>query len=249
MQINGKTFMVSGAASGLGFAVSDFLLEKNAQVVRIDINNNGVDTESERSLSIVADITVTESVETTVTKARQRFGEIHGLINCAGMLSAGRLIADDGQLFDLDEFQQCLQVNLIGSFDLIRQVSPVIAENRPNSDNERGVIINTSSIAAFEGQVGQVAYSASKAAVIGMMLPVARELADYGIRVMTIAPGIIETPMVESIKPSHRQALEHRILFPSRFGRPIEFAELVCQIIENPMLNAEIIRLDGGLRM
>jgi len=253
MQIAKHTFFITGGNSGLGAATAGHLLQHNANVVIADLNteqDQPLAAESKnQALFIHTDVTNTDSIEAALSRTKQRFGSIHGLINCAGILVAERLIKKDGSLFNLNNFRQCLEVNLIGSFNMIRLVSTQLSKNQPNSEGERGVIINTSSIAAYEGQMGQAAYAASKAGIIGMTLPIARELGRSGIRVMTIAPGVFATPLFSGVNDTIREDLEKQIPFPGRLGKPSEYAALVQHIIENPMLNGEVIRLDGGLRM
>jgi NAD(P)-dependent dehydrogenase (short-subunit alcohol dehydrogenase family) len=195
------------------------------------------------------DVTNVESIEAALTTATERFGTIHGLVNCAGILVAERILKKDGSLFCLENFRRCLDVNLVGTFNMIRLMTRLLSSNTPNSNGECGVIINTSSIAAYEGQVGQVAYAASKAGINGMTLPLSRELADFGIRVMAIAPGIFSTPLLADMNINQSKNLEQQTPFPRRLGKPSDYAVLVQHIIENPMLNGEVIRLDGALRL
>ena len=188
---------------------------------------------------------MTRALDTAV----EHFGSIQSAINCAGIGSAGRTIDKNNQPFNLDHFRLTVEINLIGTFNVIRLAAARMNENEPNAEGERGVIINTASAAAFDGQIGQCAYSASKGGVVSMTLPIARDLSRHGIRVMTIAPGLFETPMLMGLPEPAREALGASVPFPSRLGRPSEFASLACQIIENPMLNGEVIRLDGAIRM
>lgn len=253
MQISNHTFFISGGNSGLGEATARHLLHLNANVVIADLNidqDKPLAAEAKNQvLSIHTDVSNTDSIEAALSKTQERFGPIHGLINCAGILVAERIIKKDGSLFNLEHFRHCLEVNLIGSFNMIRLLSTQLSQNQPNSEGERGVIINTASIAAYEGQIGQAAYAASKAGIVGMTLPIARELGKSGIRVMTIAPGIFATPLFSGVNETIREDLEKQIPFPGRLGKPSEYAALVQHIIENPMLNGEVIRLDGALRM
>ncbi len=253
MEIANHTFFITGGSSGLGKATALHLAEQNANVVIADVNaGKGLQLASELSgqaLYLQMDVTDSASIEAALSQAIQRFEGIDGLVNCAGILVAERMLKKDGGLFDPEAFRRCIEINLIGTFNTMRLASPILAENRPNDEGERGIIINTASIAAFEGQVGQAAYSASKAGIVGMTLPIARELGKKGIRVMTVAPGVFETPLFEDINEKIRDDLETKTPFPSRLGNPDEFANLVGHIIENPMLNGEVIRLDGALRM
>ncbi len=194
------------------------------------------------------DVTNEESVQVAITKTLQAFNKVNLVINCAGVANPGKAMSKRGPL-PLASFNHVIQINLVGTFNVIRLCLERMLENNPNEDGERGVIINTSSAAAFDGQIGQPAYSASKAGVAGMTLPLARECAEYGIRVMAIAPGLFNTPMMAGLPEAAREALSKIAPFPKRLGNPVEFAELVGQIIENPMLNGEVIRLDGALRM
>ena len=253
MRIANHTFFVTGGSSGLGKATSFLLVEQGANVIIANLAAEGgealADRFPDRALFIPMDVTDRASIENAVSTAAERFGALHGLINCAGVLVAERMIKKDGTLCDPETFHHCLEVNLTGTFETIRQISPLLANNQPNAEGERGVIVNTASIAAYEGQVGLAAYAASKAGIIGMTLPLARELGALGIRVMTIAPGVFETPLFKETSSERLDQLEHQVPFPPRLGRPSEFAALVRHIIENPMLNGEVIRLDGALRL
>lgn len=253
MNIENKTFIITGACSGLGKATAKHLLKQKANVVMADINTDAGQTIenklNEHALFVPMDVTSQSDIESALTIAKNEFGTLHGLINCAGILIAERLLKKDGSLFELDNFRHCLDVNLTGSFNMIRLITPILSANITDNNGERGIIINTASIAAYEGQIGQAAYSASKAGIIGMTLPVSRELAQYGIRTMTIAPGVFETALFAEISEKSRQQLEQQTPFPHRLGKPSEYAALVQHIIENPMLNGETIRLDGALRL
>jgi NAD(P)-dependent dehydrogenase (short-subunit alcohol dehydrogenase family) len=198
--------------------------------------------------SVYADVTDEVSVQNALDAALDAFGSLSGVVNCAGVGSAERVLGRNGP-HPLDAFVRTVQINLIGTFNVVRLAAAVMAQNEPTTDGERGVIVNTASVAAFDGQIGQVAYSASKAGVAGMTLPVARELAQHGIRVMAIAPGIFDTPMLAALPEEARESLSKQVPFPPRLGRPGEYAALVKHIIENEMLNGEIIRLDGSMRM
>lgn len=253
MEIPQHTFLITGAGSGLGKATAQLFAKYNANIVIADVDSeagSALASELEaNALFMQTDVNDASSVEATIAEIQKRFGTIHGVINCAGVLVAERIIRKEGILFDLDLFRKCVDINLTGTFNMIRLTSKLLVANSPSEEGERGVIINTASIAAFEGQIGQAAYAASKAGVIGMTLPIARELGRFGIRVMTIAPGIFDTPLFEQLSQDQRQQLEEQVPFPQRLGRPEHFAALAKHIIENPMLNGETIRLDGALRM
>ena len=201
-----------------------------------------------KGLFVVADVTSGPEVEAAVAKAAEHFATVHIAVNCAGIGRASRTLSKDGP-HSLDLFNKVIQINLVGTFNMIRIAAARMAKNQPNSEGERGVILNTASIAAYDGQIGQAAYAASKGGVVSLTLPVARDLASLGIRVCTIAPGIFETPMLGLLPEPARKALEASIPFPSRLGRPSEYAALARHIVENTMLNGETIRLDGALRM
>ena len=253
MKIADKTFLITGACSGLGEATAIHLVKHKANVILADINIDAgqrlVNELNGKALFVPMDVTKQSQIESALIMANKHFGQVHGLINCAGILVSERILKKDGSLFVLEHFRHCLEVNLTGSFNIIRLITPVLTENLADENGECGIIINTASIAAYEGQVGQAAYAASKAGIIGMTLPIARDLAQYGIRVMSIAPGVFETALFSEISADKRQLLEQQIPFPSRLGKPSEYAALVQHIIENPMLNGEVIRLDGGLRL
>ena len=252
MQIAESTFIVSGGASGLGEATVRRLIAHGGKVVIADLNEmagRSLASElGERAVFTKVNITSDGDAAAAVELAREEFGSLQGVINCAGIASGERVVGKEGA-HSLENFARVIQVNLIGSFNLLRLAADAMAKQPPNEDGERGIIINTASVAAFDGQIGQAAYSASKAGVVGMTLPIARELARFGIRVMTIAPGIFETAMMAGMAPLVRASLEATVPFPSRLGRPDEYAQLVQSIIENPMLNGEVIRLDGAIRM
>lgn len=252
MEIQGKTFMVTGGSSGLGAGCVRRLVGAGGNVVIADINEalgEGLAAElGGRARFVRTNVTEEASVQAAVQTAVDQFGGLHGAINCAGIAIAVKVLGKEGP-HALDLFARVISVNLVGTFNVIRLAAAVMAEGEANAEGERGVIINTASVAAFDGQIGQAAYSASKGGVVGMTLPIARELARYGIRVMTIAPGIFETPMLAGLPEPARQSLGQQVPFPSRLGRPEEYAALAQQIIENPMLNGEVIRLDGALRM
>jgi 3-hydroxyacyl-CoA dehydrogenase / 3-hydroxy-2-methylbutyryl-CoA dehydrogenase len=250
MDVKGIVAVVTGGASGLGEATCRKLLAEGAKGVAIlDLQEErGRALESElgdSSLFCQTDITNADSVDGAMEKACKKFGAIHVAVNSAGIGTPAKVISK-GNPISMDRFNQVIQVNLIGTMHAVRSSALRMLNNTPNPDGERGVIINVSSGAAFEGQIGQAAYSASKAAIVGMTFPIAREFADYGIRVMTIAPGMFETPIFSGME-SVKEAIKPSLLFPKRMGLPIEFAMLVSHIIENPMMNARTIRLDGGV--
>ena len=251
MQTRDGVFIVTGGGSGLGAATARMLVGEGAGVVIAEINEEaGQKTASElggRATFVRTDVTDEESVKAAVEAAR-RMGTLRGLINCAGIGPAARVVSRKG-VHDLGLFTRTIQVNLIGTFNAIRLAGAVMAENEPTRDGERGVIVNTASVAAFEGQIGQAAYSASKGGVVSMTLPIAREFARYGIRVVSIAPGIFDTPMLAALPEDARESLGRQVPFPARLGRPEEYAALAKHIIENQMLNGEVIRLDGAIRM
>ncbi|MDB5078199.1 MAG: short-chain dehydrogenase/reductase [Chloroflexi bacterium] len=252
MELKDKAVLVSGGASGLGGACVRLLSEAGARVIIADLNQaQGEELAGElgdRVHFVKTNVTDEESVKAAVQAAVDRFGGLQVAINCAGVAVAEKVLGKDGPL-PLANFSKVIQVNLIGTFNVIRLASAAMANNQPNAGGERGVIINTASVAAFDGQIGQAAYSASKGGVVGMTLPIARELARYGIRVMTIAPGIFDTPMLAGLPEAARQSLGQQVPFPSRLGQPREYAALARHIIENEMLNGEVIRLDGAIRM
>jgi len=252
MHIAEHTFVISGGASGLGAATADHLVAQGASVVLLDINQQAVAAQAEKlgkqALGIACDICDSEQVQRALATATEHFAALHGLINCAGIVGAQRILGRKGP-HDLDDFSRVLQINVVGSFNMLRLTAQIMANNQVNAEGERGVIINTASIAAYDGQLGQAAYAASKGALVSLTLPAARELASYGIRVMSIAPGVFETPMMAGMTGEVRAGLCADVPFPARLGRPEEYAALAQHIIENSMLNGEVIRLDGALRM
>lgn len=253
MDIRGRTFLVTGGASGLGGAAVRRLVEGGGNAVIADINvevGEKLAAElGERARFVKVDVTSEQDVGMAVQTAREAFGGLHGLVNCAGISVVGKVLDRNNNPHPLDQFARGIQVNLIGSFNCIRLAAQAMTANEPDAEGERGVIINTASVAAFDGQIGQASYSASKAGVAGMTLPIARELARSGIRCVTIAPGLFDTPMMASLPEEARQSLGQQVPFPPRLGRPAEFAALVAHIVENTMLNGEVIRLDGAIRM
>ncbi|MHB8510104.1 MAG: 3-hydroxyacyl-CoA dehydrogenase [Candidatus Dormibacteria bacterium] len=251
MNTGGKTGLVSGGASGLGRATVEGLHAAGMNVVVADLPGSEGQSLAERLGHRAAfsptDVTDEAQVQAAVDLARERFGALHVSVSCAGIGRAGRVLGRGGPL-PLGDFAQVININLVGTFNLVRLAAAAMLENEPD-EGERGVLINTASIAAFDGQVGQPAYAASKGGVVALTLPVARELASKQIRCMTIAPGTFETPMLAGLPDEATRALAAAIPHPNRLGRPAEFAALVVHIIENPMLNGEVIRLDGALRM
>lgn len=252
MQIENKVFIVTGGASGLGAATAHMLVKAGAKVMLVDLNADAVAAQAlalgDQARSAVADISQADAAQAAVAATVAAFGAVNGLVNCAGIVRGEKILGKNGP-HALETFSQVINVNLIGSFNMLRLAAAAIAETTADAEGERGVIINTASVAAFDGQIGQAAYAASKGAIASLTLPAARELARFGIRVMTIAPGIFETPMMAGMTPEVRASLAAGVPFPPRLGKPDEYAGLVRHIIENSMLNGEVIRLDGALRM
>jgi len=252
MQIEGSVFVVTGGASGLGGAVVRAAAAHGAKVVIADLNRAGgealaaeIGAQARFAETNVAD---EASASAAVNLAVSQFGALHGLVNCAGIVHGEKVVGKEGP-HALESFRRVIDINLVGSFNMIRLAAEVMANNSPNAAGERGVIISTASVAAYEGQLGQTAYAASKGGIVAMTLPIARELARSGIRVMTIAPGIMETPMLLGMAPEIQEALGKMVPFPPRLGKPAEFAALALHIVENAYLNGEVIRLDGAIRM
>jgi len=252
MRLGDCVAVVTGGASGLGEACVLHLMKSGSKAAIFDM-----DKVRGEKLAMVygpeaifcnTDVTIEESVQVAISKTLQAFNKVNVVINCAGVGNPGKAMTKSGPL-PLASFNHVIQINLVGTFNVIRLCLEHMLKNNPNEEGERGIIINTSSAAAFDGQIGQPAYSASKAGVAGMTLPLARECAEYGIRVMAIAPGLFNTPMLAGLPDAARESLSKMAPFPKRLGDPVEFAELVGHIIENPMLNGEVIRLDGALRM
>ena len=252
MQLAGSVAVITGGASGLGAATARLFAGAGAKLALWDLNaeaGNALAAElGSNGLFVKTDVNNSDDVQKALTQVQEQFGSVHMVINCAGIATAERVIGRQGPL-PLERFAQVIQINLIGTFNVIRLAAVLMMQNPPNAEGERGVIINTASVAAFEGQIGQPAYAASKAAVAGMTLPIAREFASHGIRVVAIAPGVFDTPMVAGLTEPARQALSAAVPFPKRLGRPDEYAVLARHIVENVMLNGETIRLDGALRM
>jgi NAD(P)-dependent dehydrogenase (short-subunit alcohol dehydrogenase family) len=248
MQIKDKVFIVTGGASGLGGITSAWLAERGARVVIADLNRPGQGL-SDSVKFIATDVSDSVSAKAAVDFACDQFGSLHGLINCAGIAPAEKVLGKEGP-HRLESFSRAITINLIGSFNMLRLAAQAISERaQAEAEETAGVIINTASVAAYDGQIGQAAYSASKGGIVGMTLPIARELARSRIRVMTIAPGIMATPMLLSFPQEVQDSLNRSVPFPARMGRPEEFAQLVGHIIENDYLNGEVIRLDGAIRM
>jgi len=252
MQIATHVFLVTGGGSGLGSETANMLLENGAKVVIADLNEPAGQEMAAHVGGTVhfvkCDVTDEGSMQAAVDACVSKFGAIHGLVNCAGVAPGERVVGRNGP-HALASFARAVNINLVGTFNAIRLAAAKMSVQEPEASGERGVIVNTSSVASMDGQIGQAAYSASKAGVNGMTLPIARELAKFGIRVMTIAPGIFDTPMLRGMSDEVRASLGAQVPFPSRLGQPEEYAALVKHIIENEMLNGEVIRLDGAIRM
>ncbi|MGE6474445.1 SDR family NAD(P)-dependent oxidoreductase [Psychrobacter sp. NPDC078631] len=262
MQVKENSFLVTGGASGLGESVARAIVEQGGNVVIADLNESAgqalVAELGDSARFVHCDITNGDEVQSAVEMAESAFGGLQGSINCAGIVVVQKLLDRDNNPADLEAFSRGVNINLVGSFNVARLVAASIAKRIASDGSagdhveknvDQGIIINTASIAAFDGQVGQASYSSSKAGVVGLTLPLARELARYGIRVMTIAPGVFATPMMESIPEKAREQLEAGVPYPKRLGAPNEFAKLVTHIIDNAYLNGEVIRLDGAIRM
>jgi NAD(P)-dependent dehydrogenase (short-subunit alcohol dehydrogenase family) len=250
MQIKGLAAIVTGGASGLGGATAQRLAQAGAKVTIIDLNRNlgRAHAESIGAHFIAADVCDEATVEAALAEAEGLHGKARLLVNCAGIGPPGKVISRDGAPLPLQDFSRIININLIGTFNMLSKFAARLHAAEPLGE-ERGVVVNTASVAAFDGQIGQPAYAASKAGIVGMTLPIAREFARYGIRVMTVAPGIFLTPLLASLPQDAQDSLGQQVPFPSRLGQPDEFAHLVQAIVENPMLNGEVIRLDGAIRM
>ena len=252
MQIKDSVFIITGGASGLGEATGRMLVAQGAKVVLADLNEAaGKALAAElggNARFVTTNVADEASGKACVAEALKVFGGLHGLVNCAGIGPAEKVLGKNGP-HSLASFAKVINVNLVGSFNMIRLAAEAMSQGAPNAAGERGVIVSTASVAAFEGQIGQAAYSASKGGLVGMNLPIARELARFGIRVMIIAPGIFETPMLLGMPQEVQDSLGKTVPFPSRLGKPSEYAALVKHIVENEMLNGEVIRLDGAIRM
>ncbi|WP_373379354.1 3-hydroxyacyl-CoA dehydrogenase [Cupriavidus nantongensis] len=249
MDIKDNVFIITGGASGLGAGTARLLAKAGARVVIADLNEAaGQALAAETGGRFVRCDVTSEADGQAVVAAAQSLGRLAGLVNCAGIATANKTVGKNGP-HPLDAFDKTIRINLIGTFNMIRLAAAAMVQNAPDSEGERGVIINTASVAAFDGQIGQAAYAASKGGVVGMTLAIARDLARDGVRCMTIAPGLFETPMLLGMPQEVQDALGKMVPFPSRLGRPAEYAKLARSIIENPMLNGEVIRLDGAIRM
>jgi NAD(P)-dependent dehydrogenase (short-subunit alcohol dehydrogenase family) len=250
MLVEGQAAIVSGGGSGLGRASVKALAQLGVKVAILDINERAaMEAASETGgFAICADVTDAASVEAAFAAARARHGPARIAVNCAGVGTAGRIVGRDGPL-PLDAFRRVIEVNLIGSFNVMRLAAAEMSALELLADGERGIIISTASVAAYEGQIGQAAYSASKGGIVALTLPAARELARYGVRVVAIAPGVFATPMVDGLPQDVQRSLAASVPFPSRLGRPEEYTALVLHLCQNPMINGEVIRIDGALRM
>ena len=250
MRTNGEAAIVTGGASGLGGATAKALRDAGASVAIVDADAERAQSYADEigALAVVCDVRDADSAEQAVAAAREAHGPARISVNCAGIGTPGKAVGRDGPLA-LETFSRVIEVNLIGTFNIIRLVAANMQKLDALDDDERGVIVNTASVAAYDGQIGQVAYAASKGGVVGMTLPLAREFAQFGIRVMTIAPGIFETPMLRGLPEAAQQSLAASIPYPSRLGDASEYAALVMSILDNHMLNGEVIRLDGAIRM
>jgi len=252
MEIDGRTFLITGGGSGLGEATARKLVAEGAAVILADVNSDRGTAVAEelggRARFLKTDVTSEHDMRDAVALAVTTFGALHGAVSCAGIGPPAKVVGKDG-IHPLDLFEKVVRVNLIGTFNTLRLAAQTILLNDPDEEGERGVILNTASVAAFEGQIGQAAYAASKGGVVGLTLPAARELARHGIRVVTIAPGLFDTPLMAGLPEKARESLGEQVPFPSRLGYPEEYAALAAHIVSNRMLNGEVIRLDGAIRM
>lgn len=251
MDIKNLPIIITGAASGIGAGTARYLASIGAKLALCDINKDAIDKLAleTNSIAIPLDVTNEQDTEKAIKDIKNKLGNIRACINCAGIIIGSRIVNKDGPM-QLADFKKVIDVNLTGSFNIMRLVADIMIQQEPiNDSQEQGVIINTASIAAFEGQIGQAAYSASKAGIVGLTLPAAREFAKFGIRVNAIAPGLIKTPMLESLPEKAYDSLINSTVFPKRLGTSEEFAKLSAHIIENPLINGEVIRLDGGIRL
>ncbi len=253
MEIDGSVAIITGGASGLGLGAATRLVGAGARAVLVDINEakgaEAVAALGPDARFLACDVSNTDDVAAAVAGAVEAFGKVDVLVNAAGIAPAQRVVSRDGDLHDLHVFRQTIGINLIGMFDMIRNVAGAMAHNEPSPEGERGVIVNVASIAAYDGQIGQAAYSASKGGIVAMTLPLARDLANLGVRVMTVAPGIMDTPLLAAAPQELKDSLANLAAFPKRLGTPEDFAKLVIAIVENSMLNGEVIRLDAAARM
>ncbi|PWA13004.1 3-hydroxyacyl-CoA dehydrogenase [Pueribacillus theae] len=253
MDIQETVAVVTGGASGLGEATVREIAANGGKATIIDLNedraNNLIQELGDQVMFAKANVSDEEEVQSALNQTVEKFGKITAVINCAGIGNGEKTYSSKNGPHSLDNFKRVIDVNLVGTFNVIRLAAEKMAQNDPNENGERGVIVNTASVAAFEGQIGQVSYSASKGGIVGMTLPIARDLASVGIRVMTIAPGLFKTPLFEKLPDKVFNALEEMVPFPKRLGNPPEYAMFIKQIIENPYLNGETVRLDGAIRM
>lgn len=252
MQIEGRTILISGGGSGLGAATAEMVVAAGGNVLIADVNESAGRAHAVRlgpaAEFVFTNVTVAADVERAVRMASQRFGALHGAVCAAGVAAAERVLGKEG-VQPLEHFSRVIDINLIGTFNVVRMTAAAMANNEPTAGGERGVIVTTASVAAFDGQIGQAAYAASKGGIVALTLPLAREFARIGIRVMTIAPGTFDTPLLAALPQAARESLAQQVPFPSRLGKPPEYASLVRHIFENEMLNGEVIRLDGAIRM
>ena len=252
MEIKNSTFIVTGGSSGLGAATVEMVIGAGGNAIVADVSKPQGEALAAKlgkhARYVECDVTREDHGKAVVAAALKEFGSLHALVNCAGIAIGEKTVGKEGP-HSLEKFAKVININLVGSFNMIRLAAEAMSRLQPNAAGERGVIINTASVAAFDGQIGQAAYSASKGGIVGMTLPIARDLSRSGIRVMTIAPGIFETPMLLGMPKDVQDALGKMVPFPSRLGRPYEYAQLVRHIVENEMLNGEVIRLDGAIRM
>jgi len=252
VKISGASALVSGGASGLGAATVRMLVAGGAKVTIVDVNEQVASAlAAELGSSVIfvrTDVTKENEVKAAIDRAVERHGGLQIAVTAAGIGTAEKLVGKEG-MHDYGRFVRTISINLVGTFDVVRQAANVMQRNQPNEEGERGVLVTTASVAAFEGQIGQVAYSASKGGVVAMTLPIARELARSGIRIATVAPGIFDTPLLAGLPEETRKSLATQVPFPARLGRPAEYAELVKHLIENSMINGETIRIDGAIRM
>lgn len=252
MELTNKTFLVTGGCSGLGAACVRHFVSCGASVIVADVDDSAggtlIDELGDRAHFAHTDVTSASEVQSAIEAAARIYGGLHGVVNCAGILGASRVVGREGP-HDLELFTRVIEVNLIGTFNVLRLAAQVMAGNQPDDDGERGVIVNTASVSAFEGQLGQAAYAASKGGVASMTLPIARELAQFGIRIVAIAPGVFNTSMIANAPDAVRASFQSQTVFPTRLGDPSEYAALAAHVIENPMLNGSVLRLDGAMRM
>lgn len=252
METQGKTFIITGGGSGLGEATARRLAAGGGNVLIADVNAETGERVAgdlgDRARFVATDVTDEGAVSGAIAAARESFGRLDGAVSCAGIGTPAKVLGKHGP-HPLDLFERVIRVNLVGTFNTLRLAAEAMVANEPDAEGERGVIVNTASVAAFEGQIGQAAYSASKGGIVGFTLPAARELARHGIRVVTIAPGLFDTPLMAGLPEAARISLGEQVPFPQRLGRPPEYAALVAHIVENPMINGEVIRLDGAIRM